>query len=101
MNEAGRQHTESAKQHADVVIACLNAIIAYAAWAPVPDLARFGILSGYGLINTFAELVILVLVVLCFLLMTCSPTHNRCSFLLSSPDFRLRACEVFKLVCLR
>ncbi|XP_056842057.1 protein HASTY 1 isoform X2 [Raphanus sativus] len=70
MNEAGRQHTESAKQHADVVIACLNAIIAYAAWAPVPDLARFGILSG-------------------------------CSFLLSSPDFRLRACEVFKLVCLR
>ncbi|KAJ0237044.1 Protein HASTY 1 [Hirschfeldia incana] len=70
MNEAGRQHTESAKQHADVVIACLNAIIAYAAWAPVPDLARYGILSG-------------------------------CSFLLSSPDFRLRACEVFKLVCLR
>ncbi|KAL0900871.1 hypothetical protein Bca101_084832 [Brassica carinata] len=70
MNEAGRLHTESAKQHADVVIACLNAIIAYAEWAPVPDLARYGILSG-------------------------------CGFLLSSPDFRLHACEVFKLVCPR
>ncbi|CAH2055065.1 unnamed protein product [Thlaspi arvense] len=70
MSEAGRQRVELAKQHADVVIACLNAILAYAEWAPVPDLARYGILSG-------------------------------CSFLLSSPDFRLHACEVFKLVCSR
>ncbi|CAL9219649.1 unnamed protein product [Arabidopsis halleri] len=70
MSEAGRQQYDLAKQHADVVIACLNAIIAYTEWAPVPDLARYGILSG-------------------------------CSFLLSSPDFRLHACEVFKLVCSR
>ncbi|VVA96522.1 unnamed protein product [Arabis nemorensis] len=70
ISEAGRQNVDLAKQHADVVIACLNAIIAYAEWAPVPDLARYGILSG-------------------------------CSFLLSSPDFRLHACEVFKLVCSR
>ncbi|ESQ49570.1 hypothetical protein EUTSA_v10022131mg, partial [Eutrema salsugineum] len=70
MSEVGMQHVELAKQHADVVIACLNAILAYAEWAPVPDLARYGILSG-------------------------------CSFLLSSPDFRLHACEVFKLVCSR
>jgi exportin-5 len=47
MSEAGMQHFDLAKQHADVVIACLNAIVAYTEWAPVPDLARYGILSGY------------------------------------------------------
>ncbi|XP_010420907.1 PREDICTED: protein HASTY 1-like isoform X1 [Camelina sativa] len=70
ISEAGRQHVDLAKQHANVVIACLNAIVAYADWAPVPDLAKYGFLSG-------------------------------CSFLLSSPDFRLHACEIFKLVCSR
>lgn len=69
MSEAGRQHIDLAKQHADVVIACLNAIIAYAEWAPVPDLARYGILSGYSLVDTLAEIAISILPVHCFLLM--------------------------------
>ncbi|XP_010550956.1 PREDICTED: protein HASTY 1 [Tarenaya hassleriana] len=70
MNEANRQQVDLAKQHAAAVIACLNAINAYAEWAPVPDLASYGIVNG-------------------------------CGFLLSSPDFRLHACEFFKLVCSR
>lgn len=67
ISEAGRQHVDVAKQHADVVIACLNAIIAYADWAPVPELARYGILSGYGFIDTLAEIVILALAMHFFL----------------------------------
>ncbi|XP_052193214.1 protein HASTY 1 isoform X2 [Diospyros lotus] len=67
LNEAGRQQLDLAKQHAATVTATLNAINAYAEWAPVPDLARYGIIHG-------------------------------CGFLLSSPDFRLHACEFFKLV---
>ncbi|XP_030467038.1 protein HASTY 1 isoform X3 [Syzygium oleosum] len=65
--EVGRQQFEIAKQHAATVIATLNAINAYAEWAPVSDLAKFGIIHG-------------------------------CGILLSSPDFRLHACEFFKLV---
>ncbi|KAK3418467.1 hypothetical protein EUGRSUZ_H04418 [Eucalyptus grandis] len=67
LNEAGRQQFEIAKQHAATVIATLNAINAYAEWAPVSDLAKSGIING-------------------------------CGILLSSPDFRLHACEFFKLV---
>ncbi|KAF2532761.1 hypothetical protein F2Q70_00032254 [Brassica cretica] len=70
MNEASRQQVDLAKQHAAVVIACLNAINAYAEWAPVLDLSRYGIING-------------------------------CGALLSSPDFRLHACDFFKLVCSR
>ncbi|GKV07383.1 hypothetical protein SLEP1_g19167 [Rubroshorea leprosula] len=67
LSEAGRQQLDIAKQHAATVTATLNAINAYAEWAPLPDLAKYGIIHG-------------------------------CGFLLSSPDFRLHACEFFKLV---
>ncbi|KAH7571973.1 hypothetical protein JRO89_XS04G0177000 [Xanthoceras sorbifolium] len=67
LSEIGRQQLDIAKQHAATVTATLNAINAYAEWAPLPDLAKYGIIHG-------------------------------CGFLLSSPDFRLHACEFFKLV---
>uniref|UniRef100_A0A2P2KHY5 Protein HASTY 1 n=1 Tax=Rhizophora mucronata TaxID=61149 RepID=A0A2P2KHY5_RHIMU len=70
MSEVGRQQLDIAKQHAATVTAALNAINAYAEWAPLLDLAKYGIIHG-------------------------------CGFLLSSPDFRLHACEFFKLVCPR
>lgn len=65
--EARRQQQDIVKQHACAVTAVLNAINAYAEWAPLPDLARHGIIYG-------------------------------CGCLLSSIDFRLHACEFFKLV---
>ncbi|KAL3843984.1 hypothetical protein ACJIZ3_001387 [Penstemon smallii] len=65
--EAGRQQMDIAKQHAGTVTAAVHAINAYAEWAPLPDLAKYGIIHG-------------------------------CGFLLTSPDFRLLACEFFKLV---
>lgn len=67
VSEAGRQQLDIAKQHAATVTATLNAINAYAEWAPVADLSKYGIIHG-------------------------------CGFLLSSSDFRLHACEFFKLV---
>ncbi|XP_062005210.1 protein HASTY 1 isoform X1 [Rosa rugosa] len=67
MSEAGKQQVDLAKQHASAVTATLNAVNAYSEWAPLPDLAKYGIIHG-------------------------------CGFLLSSPDFRLHACEFFKLV---
>ncbi|KAF5202078.1 Hasty-like protein [Thalictrum thalictroides] len=70
LSEAGRQQLDSAKQHGAAVTATLNAINAYAEWAPVPDLAKYGLVHG-------------------------------CGILLSSPDFRLHACEYFKLVSSR
>lgn len=70
LSESGMNHFDIAKQHAATVIAALNAIHAYAEWAPVPDLAKCGIIHG-------------------------------CGFLLSSLDFRLHACEFFKLVAQR
>lgn len=70
LSEASRQQLDIAKQHAAAVTATLNAINAYAEWAPLPDLAKCGIIHG-------------------------------CGFLLSSPDFRLHACEFFKLVAPR
>ncbi|CAH1436793.1 unnamed protein product [Lactuca virosa] len=70
MTEAGRQQLEVAKQHAATVTATLNAINAYAEWAPVPYLSKYGTIHG-------------------------------CGFLLSCPDFRLHACEFFKLVSSR
>ncbi|KAI9099189.1 hypothetical protein K1719_024956 [Acacia pycnantha] len=70
IEEAGRQQMDIAKQHAATVTATLNAINAYAEWAPLPDLANHGIING-------------------------------CGFLLSARDFRLHACEFFKLVCPR
>ncbi|XP_019423263.1 PREDICTED: protein HASTY 1 [Lupinus angustifolius] len=67
LSEAGREQMDTAKLHAAAVTATLNAINAYAEWAPLPDLAKSGIING-------------------------------CGFLLSAPDFRLHACEFFKLV---
>jgi len=58
-------------------------------------------LVGTIFVHTLKKIVILILALHYILLMTCSDTHNRCSFLLSSSDFRLHACEVFKLVCSR
>uniref|UniRef100_A0A1D1YS55 Protein HASTY 1 n=1 Tax=Anthurium amnicola TaxID=1678845 RepID=A0A1D1YS55_9ARAE len=69
-NEASRQQFDTAKQHAATVTAALNAVNAYAEWAPVSDLAKFKLIYG-------------------------------CGFLLSSVDFRLHACEFFRLVCQR
>ncbi|KAK3005844.1 hypothetical protein RJ639_015777, partial [Escallonia herrerae] len=70
LSEAGSQQLAIAKQHASTVTAILNAVNAYAEWAPLPDLAKYGIIHG-------------------------------CGFLLSSPDFRVHACEFFKLVSSR
>ncbi|CAN1285318.1 Protein HASTY 1 [Linum perenne] len=70
LNEASRQQLDLAKEHAATVTATLNAINAYVEWAPLPDLAKFGIIHG-------------------------------CGFLLSATDFRLHACEFFKLVSSR
>ncbi|XVE89810.1 hypothetical protein DITRI_Ditri20bG0024300 [Diplodiscus trichospermus] len=67
LSEVGRQQLDIAKQHVAAVTATLNAVNAYAEWAPLSDLAKCGIIHG-------------------------------CGFLLSSPDFRLHACEFFKLV---
>ncbi len=37
---------ESAKQHAAVVTATLNAVVAYAEWAPVVSLANHGLIQA-------------------------------------------------------
>ncbi|CAN0897581.1 Protein HASTY 1, partial [Linum grandiflorum] len=70
LNEVSRQQLDVAKQHAATVTATLNAINAYAEWAPLADLAKYGIIHG-------------------------------CGILLSAVDFRLHACEFFKLVSSR
>ncbi|XP_008455642.1 protein HASTY 1 isoform X1 [Cucumis melo] len=70
LNEVSSQRLDVAKQHAAAVTAALNAVNAYAEWAPLTDLAKYGIMRG-------------------------------CGFLLCSPDFRLHACEFFKLVSAR
>ncbi|AES82582.1 putative exportin-1/Importin-beta [Medicago truncatula] len=48
LNEAGRKQTDIAKLHAAAVTAALNAIIAYAEWAPLTDLSKSGIINGCG-----------------------------------------------------
>ncbi|CAN1348102.1 Protein HASTY 1 [Linum perenne] len=70
LTEVSRQQLDVAKQHAATVTATLNAINAYAEWAPLADLAKHGIVHG-------------------------------CGILLSAADFRLHACEFFKLVSSR
>lgn len=66
-SEVGRQQMDFAKLHAATVTATLNAVNAYAEWAPVPQLSEYGLIHG-------------------------------CGILLSSVEFRLHACEFFKLV---
>ncbi|KAL5996000.1 hypothetical protein ACLOJK_026073 [Asimina triloba] len=46
LSEAGKQQIDIAKQHAATVMAALNAVNAYAEWAPVPDLAKYGLIHG-------------------------------------------------------
>ncbi|XP_019701762.1 protein HASTY 1 isoform X2 [Elaeis guineensis] len=70
LNEYAKQQLDIAKQHAATVTAALNAVNAYAEWAPVPDLAKYGLVHG-------------------------------CGSLLPYHEFRLHACEFFKLVCQR
>ncbi|GFZ02831.1 ARM repeat superfamily protein [Actinidia rufa] len=48
VSEAGRQQLDIAKQHAATVTATLNAINAYAEWAPLADLSKYGIIHGCG-----------------------------------------------------
>uniref|UniRef100_J3KZV4 Uncharacterized protein n=1 Tax=Oryza brachyantha TaxID=4533 RepID=J3KZV4_ORYBR len=64
------QQMELAKQHVGTITAVLNAVNAYAEWAPVTDLAKYGLIHG-------------------------------CGSLLSYNDFRLHACEFFKVICQR
>lgn len=47
LNEANRKQTDIAKLHAAAVTAALNAVIAYAEWAPLTDLSKSGIINGY------------------------------------------------------
>lgn len=44
--EASRQQSDIVKQHAATVTATLNAVNAYAEWAPLPDLAKYGIIHA-------------------------------------------------------
>ncbi|KAK3011154.1 hypothetical protein RJ639_011098 [Escallonia herrerae] len=55
LSEAGRQQLAIAKQHASTVTAILNAVNAYAEWAPLPDLAKYGIIHGYDSIPIFVQ----------------------------------------------
>ncbi|XWS64638.1 hypothetical protein CRYUN_Cryun05aG0020000 [Craigia yunnanensis] len=48
LSEVGRQQLDIAKQHAAAVTATLNAVNAYAEWAPLSDLAKYGIIHGCG-----------------------------------------------------
>ncbi|KAL9320333.1 hypothetical protein ACSQ67_012172 [Phaseolus vulgaris] len=50
MNEAGRNQMDIAKQHAAAVTATLNAVNAYAEWAPLSDLVEHGIIHGSGVL---------------------------------------------------
>ncbi|TVU20892.1 hypothetical protein EJB05_30493 [Eragrostis curvula] len=70
LSEHKNQQMELAKQHVGTVTAVLNAVNAYAEWAPVTDLAKYGLIHG-------------------------------CGSLLSYSDFRLHACEFFKVICQR
>lgn len=47
VSEAGKQQMDTAKQHAAAVTSVLNAINAYADWAPLSDLSKHGIIHGY------------------------------------------------------
>ncbi|KAJ4797076.1 Protein HASTY 1 [Rhynchospora pubera] len=55
MTEHANQNLESAKQHAATVTAALNAVNAYAEWAPVPDLAKFGLIHGCSSLLPYNE----------------------------------------------
>ena len=46
MTAVQQNQMESAKQHAAAVTAALNAVIAYAEWAPVVSLANYGLIQA-------------------------------------------------------
>ena len=94
-NEAANQQLDIVKQHVAAVTAILNAVNAYAEWAPLPDLAKYGIIHGYDVFFSVWQSRIQIDVLVSYPL---SYMHNRCGCLLSSPEFRLHACEFFKLV---
>lgn len=56
VSEASRQQLDIAKLHAATVTATLNAINAYAEWAPVPDLSKYGLIHGYDMLKHFIPL---------------------------------------------
>ena len=94
-NEAANQQLDIVKQHVAAVTAILNAVNAYAEWAPLPDLAKYGIIHGYDVFFSVWQSRIQIDVLVSYPL---SYMHNRCGCLLTSPEFRLHACEFFKLV---
>lgn len=99
VSEASRQQLDVAKLHAATVTATLNAINAYAEWAPIPDLSKYGLIHGYDLLKHILEPHFKFSVRRVDI--SLSVSLIRCGFLLSSPDFRLHACEFFKLVSSR
>lgn len=67
LSEVSSQRLDVAKQHAAAVTAALNAVNAYTEWAPLPDLAKYGIIRGYDIFIFFfvePELALLVYLVL-------------------------------------
>ncbi|XP_074571576.1 protein HASTY 1 [Curcuma longa] len=55
LREFMAQQLDAAKQHATAVIASLNAVNAYTEWAPVPDLAKYGLIHGCGSLLPYNE----------------------------------------------
>ncbi|KAK1292067.1 Protein HASTY 1 [Acorus calamus] len=55
MSEASNQQLDLAKQHATTITAVLNAVNAYAEWAPVIDLAKYGLIHGCGFLLNSVE----------------------------------------------
>ncbi|XP_073009177.1 protein HASTY 1 isoform X1 [Typha latifolia] len=55
LSEYSRQKMDLAKQHAAIVTSALNAVNAYAEWAPVPDLAKHGLIHGCGSLLPYNE----------------------------------------------
>ncbi|XP_039686787.1 protein HASTY 1 [Medicago truncatula] len=55
LSEASRKQIDVAKLHAAAVTATLNAVIAYAEWAPLTDLAKSGIINLCGFLLSAPE----------------------------------------------
>ncbi|XP_031497611.1 protein HASTY 1 isoform X2 [Nymphaea colorata] len=54
--EAGRGQFDSAKQHLTTVIASLNAVNTYAEWAPISDLAKYGLITACGFLLSSVDI---------------------------------------------
>ncbi|XP_074561166.1 uncharacterized protein LOC141817413 [Curcuma longa] len=55
LREFMAQQLDAAKQHATAVIASLNAVNAYTEWAPMSDLAKYGLIHGCGSLLPYNE----------------------------------------------